>query len=159
MLVVHGGYNPFTTADAWRFPGTISATAQPFGTACGAMSLQSSLPPIVGQTSQALLSRQGGIGIPFMMIGFSESMLGAFALPLPMDGFGFSGCWLHQDAVALGLTCSTTAPDQAEYSLPIPDAAVLSGFRVYLQGYSLVPGANPGGIVMSNALRLVLGNF
>ena len=157
-IAVLGGNNGGPLADAWVFPGTGSAVAQPFGTGCGSLSLVCSSAAVLGQTFQARVVRASGpVSIAFMGVGFSNASVGPFSLPLSLDGYGMLGCWLYHDmSVTAFDPCPLGAPGQATYTLPIPAVLALSGMQFYLQGWVPDSGA-PGGIVTTNGMRVVLG--
>jgi len=95
-----------------------------------------------------------------MSIGFSAASLGAFPLPLSMDGFGLTGCWLYHDAAySVFDACSMPVAGNCQHSIVIPADLSLLGLRFYMQAWADAPGVNPAGIVMSNGLELVVGDL
>jgi hypothetical protein len=91
------------------------------------------------------------------VFGLSNTM--AFA-PLPFQLPGTNCSLLASPDFTLATTADgagTTAPNSLVLALPA--AAALSGVVIYEQIASLVPTANPWGIVFSNAVAVTLGSF
>lgn len=80
---------------------------------------------------------------------------GLFTNPAPLDNYGMPGCslWLFPDVILFlpvvgGVMTSTFG---------IPNDPGLLGVTIHEQGLSFDPGANAAGMVVSNALTLLLG--
>ena len=98
------------------------------------------------------------VGLAFVSIGLSRSMFGPFLLPLPLDGFGFPGCSAYHDmALDSGQLCSPSG-GALRHSIFIPNIPALMNLPIYFQAMAVAPGANAGGVIVSNALELVLGS-
>lgn len=137
------------------------ASVTPFGTGCGmpplALAADANTSPRIGTTLRTDVVNVP-FGFPFVAIGSNEQFLGPFPLPLVLDGFGYLGCLLHHDAVVSVPCTQWSGPSTATFDLSIPNVPALLTARIYLQAWSLAPAANPGGLVLSNALRVVIGN-
>lgn len=150
-------------ATAWEYDSLArAAQVSSYGTGCGQPPLQSAAfngsRPLLGGT---FLVDVGPVpaGLGFMSVGFSRTTYLAFNLPLPLDGFGMTGCLLHHDFVVPLLSCPMAAPSTARFALAIPQSQQLLGFAGYLQGAAVAPGTNPAGIVASNGVEFVIGSF
>ena len=164
-MVHFGGGVPFTntysgdTYELWYAPRPASVT--PYGAGCGApplgLAAAANASPRIGTTFRADITNVP-FSAPFVAFGLNDQYVGPFPLPLVLDGFGYLGCLLHHDAF-LSLPCTQqTAPSTAAYDLAIPNVPALLTSVMYLQAWSLAPGVNAGGAVLSNGLRIVIGN-
>lgn len=138
-----------------------AASATPYGSGCGAPALglaaAANASPRIGTIFRADITNVP-FSAPFVAFGLSDQYVGPFPLPLVLDGFGYLGCLLHHDAF-LSVPCTQqTSPSTAAYDLAIPNVPALLTERFYLQAWSLAPSVNTGGAVLSNGLRLVIGN-
>lgn len=158
--VILSGYSGINLVDGWMYPGVMQAEVTSFGASCGNLSLSTTTPPVLGQVGQASLSRPTPFGLSYVAVGLSQYRFGPLTLPLPLDGYGLPGCFLHQDAAltAHGPTAPTSS-NSASFSIALPNAPVLAGLSLYLQGWVPDFAANQGGLVASGGLRWVLGNF
>jgi hypothetical protein len=68
------------------------------------------------------------------------------------------GCDLLQSADAIAQPVSFTGPGTATYSAVVPNATVLIGQHVCLQGLAVAPGANAAGLIVSNGIEWVVGD-
>jgi hypothetical protein len=167
--VAQGGYsvpqNPapnFVSGSTYEYgyaPRPASAT--PFGVGCGApplgLAAGVNANPRIGMTFRTEITNVP-FGFPFVAFGSNDQFFGPFPLPLVLDGFGYLGCLLHHDAF-LSVPCTQqTSPTTAAYDLAIPNVPALLTSTLYLQAWSLAPGVNAGGTVLSNGLRIVIGN-
>jgi hypothetical protein len=148
-------------ADTWELVAT-TATATPFGTGCGSPALTvapaANSRPLLGATQVTDVTNvPAGGGL--MALGLSRTALGPVALPLALDPFGLAGCTLYQDNLVPGVPCTPTAAGAAQHRIAIPNDLDLAGAHVYLQAWAPAPGANPAGVVFSNAVDLLLGNM
>lgn len=154
-----GGFSSGRTCEYGYAPRPASVT--PFGTGCGmpplALAADANTSPRIGTTLRTDVANVP-FGFPFVAIGSNEQFLGPFPLPLVLDGFGYLGCLLHHDAIVSVPCTQWSGPSTATFDLSIPNVPALLTARIYLQAWSLAPAANPGGLVLSNALRVVIGN-
>jgi hypothetical protein len=96
--------------------------------------------------------------IAFVALGWSNAMIGPFALPFSLAGYGMAGCDLLQSAEFATMQTTPTGPGAASFSLAIPNLPVLVGLHVYLQGWAPAPGANAGDTIVSNGIDWGIGN-
>jgi len=147
------------TYEYWYAPRP--AVVTPYGAGCGApplgLAAAANSSPRIGETFRTDVA-DVPFGFPFVALGTNNQYVGPFPLPLVLDGFGYLGCLLHHDAF-LSVPCTQqTSPSTAAYDLAIPNVPALLTERFYLQAWSLAPSVNAGGAVLSNGLRLVIGN-
>jgi hypothetical protein len=139
------------------FSSSTQGSATAYGTGCGpALAVLGA--PRIGQTLNVFQSQipAGGV-FAGLAIGLSDQFFGAAPLPLSLAPFGAPGCsLLHDGAIDLGspMQFFGTAATAA-FQLPNDPSQV--GFTFFLQGWALVPAANPFGIVTSNGLRVIVG--
>ncbi len=81
--------------------------------------------------------------------GLSNTSTGALALPLPLAAAGMPGCTLFVSPDVVVATFANTGVAAA--GLAIPAGTGLIGLHVFVQGGVLDPGANPAGLVLSEA--------
>ncbi len=163
--VLFGGGDGLTLLDdSWELespsPAPVATTAV-FGVGCGIPPLTIAPTPgsrpVIGSQQDTVIGNVAAAPT-FMAIGLSSAHLGASALPLPLSWLGMNGCRLYQDLVVAADACTSTGPATAAHALQVPPAPGLVGLHVYLQAWGAAPGANPSGLVTSNAIDLVLGN-
>jgi hypothetical protein len=102
--------------------------------------------------------------VPFffsaMSVGLSNSTVSGTPLPLSLDAFGLTGCYLYHDTVlGLALPCNLVGPGLAAFDLQVPPSFDLQGLHVYLQAWAPSSGQNPGDLVTSNAIDLTIGSY
>jgi phosphodiesterase/alkaline phosphatase D-like protein len=156
--------NPARQILSFEVDAFASASVSAFGTGCGLpapiLSPVGSQRPLLGTTQQTDVVYVPAGSSAFMAVGGSSTSLGALPLPLALDAFGLPGCLLYHDLLyGFANPCAATGPGSARHSLAIPNSLVLLDLPVYLQAWAPDATANPGGLVVSNALELVLGNF
>ncbi|MCY2956236.1 MAG: hypothetical protein NT107_04280 [Planctomycetota bacterium] len=156
--VLFGGYNNGIgfIGDTWEWNG-VSASA--YATGCGspALTISGGTLPQINTTAQALLTNIPN-SLAFVCLGWSNTTTGLFALPLSLDGFGLPGCLLQQSAEGGSLPVTPTGVGTATFSVPLPNNTDLLGLRVYLQGWAIAPGYNPGNLIVSNGLEWTIGS-
>lgn len=139
--------------------GTPAATTL-VGAGCGNPPLQFTPQPngapILAATARALISN-APTPVFAVTAGFNTATIGQFPLPLPLDGFGMTGCVLRHSADILGLPVSPVAGG-LEFALPIPNQIALLGQFVRLQAYGYAPGQNLAEIIVSNRLDWRIGD-
>jgi probable HAF family extracellular repeat protein len=158
----YGTYNGATHAFvAAPAPAAIART-HAFGVGCGQPALAivpaANSRPLLSSTQLTVVSNVPG-SAAFMAIGLSNAYLGAFPLPMLLDAYGLPGCVLYHDAIDPSESCVVTGPGSAQHSLFIPNNLALLDLPVYLQAWAPAPGLNAGGLILSNAMELRLGNF
>ncbi|MBK9383718.1 MAG: hypothetical protein IPN34_02675 [Planctomycetes bacterium] len=161
-MVLFGGYansSPYF-ADTWERRSAFPASIRSIGSGCGTTALAcapgaGSL-PVLG-TVQYLVVHHVPDRSAFMTFGLSDAALGPFALPLPLDGFGLTGCSLYHDLRVPFEPCTPPAGGTAQYALFIPNDPTLIRLSLFSQAWAPDPNANAAGLIFSNALELVLG--
>ncbi len=162
--VLFGGGSSTPLGDTWEWgagnPST-PATAASFGAGCGIPNLHlhpnPSARPIINSTAQVSMSNIPS-PIAFVAVGWNRSMIGPFALPFSLLGYGMPGCYLLHSAEAAAQPVSFTSQTNATFSLPLPNWSGLIGLHLFLQGWAHAPGANVGNTVVSNAIEWGVGN-
>lgn len=154
--------------DTWEYDNQARlAVAASAGTGCPASSplVLSPAPasrPILGSTfiMQATGLPAGSASVsPFATLGLSEASYQGFPLPLGLDGLGLTGCTLYHDAVVVGVPFAPPVAGLAQLLWPLPNQYSLLGFNCFVQAIALAPGLNPAQIVLSQELRLTMGNM
>jgi hypothetical protein len=84
-----------------------------------------------------------------MSLGFTNTFVGPFPLPLPLDFAGMPGCTLYHDA-AFAFLPTTLTGTTATWSIALPNSYALVNSHLYLQAVSVVPGVNPAWLVTSH---------
>jgi len=93
----------------------------------------------------------------FVVIGWSASSAGAFALPLSLSQFGMPGCLAR---VSFDETRFLAGSNQTvTTTLPVPLSNALLGLSFYQQGYAIDPAANAAGLVAGNAVQITVGRL
>ena len=114
--------------------------------------------PEIGSTMVSAIGNVPTGSPAFMSVGLSNTVVGGNLLPIALDSFGLTGCFLYHDAaIALFDPCLATGVNTAQYSLTIPNSPVYVGLKVYQQAWAPSIGANPAGLIGSNALQLTIG--
>lgn len=161
-VVLFGGQsNGLQHGDTWEAEVLASpSSATAFGNGCGTPALSlSPVPtalPSIGTTALASLANTPS-PLVFVAVGWSKTVAGPFLLPLPLDGFGMTGCLMLQSTEVLGLQALVTGPTTASFGVGIPSLSSLIGLHLYLQGWALAPGMNPAGVITSNGLDWGIG--
>lgn len=157
LFVAFGGLNGASATVVLM--GTPSGSSL-VGLGCGSPPLQlapqGAGAPILGATARATLLNAP---TPLFAVtaGFDTLAIGQFPLPLPLDGFGMTGCVLRHSADILGLSVTPTG-GSLEFALPIPNQSSLLGQFVHLHAYGYAPGQNLAEIVVSNRLDWQIGD-
>lgn len=162
-IVLFGGFvtttgNPIYLAETWE--RSLWSTATTYGTGCGnpplVLSPLATARPTIHSSAVVELSN---IPSPaaFVSLGWSRANAGTQPLPVPLAYFGMPGCSLLQSAEANAEPVTFTGPATGTYSLTVPNWPGLIGLKIYLQGWADAPGANPGGLVVSNGIEWVIG--
>ena len=93
-----------------------------------------------------------------VFLGFSSQTIGGAPLPLPLDIIGMAGCALLQSANVSGLPATQLTAGTARYTLNVPNDPGLTDASIYLQAYSLAPGQNALGVILSNGIAWTIGD-
>ena len=157
-VLFSGGPTASPIADTWEFTG--SGAAAVFGQGCGTpplvLSQVASALPRIHATAQASLANVPA-ALAFVALGWSRTSFGASPLPLSLAPFGLRGCDLLQSAEVVFAPVQYPSTTTATFDLAVPNAPGLVGLRVYLQGWAVAPGANPGQAIASNGLDWSIG--
>jgi hypothetical protein len=143
--------------DTWE--GGVNASASAYGTGCGspALTISPGALPRINTTAQALLANIPS-SLAFVDLGWSNTTTGIFALPLSLAPFGLPGCLLQRSLDSGSLPVTSTGVGTATFSVPLPNFRGLIGLQLYLQGWAIAPGYNPGGAIVSNGLEWLIGS-
>ncbi|MBM4060629.1 MAG: hypothetical protein FJ265_05975 [Planctomycetes bacterium] len=77
---------------------------------------------------------------------------------IELTGIGAPGCFQHID-LGLAATALLIGSPTASFGLPLPNNLSFVGLPLFVQGASLVPGANPLNVITSNGVRSTLSNL
>lgn len=138
------------------------AAVSTYGLGCGQPSLllsasPGSLPLLGGSLSLAMANVPGAYANLFL--GWSDTLVGPFALPFSLAGYGLAGCFMLQSGDSGLIPMSTSGSGAASFTFGIPYLPQLLGVRVFAQGLAPSPGANLGGAVVSNGVALTFGTY
>ena len=89
-------------------------------------------------------------------IGFTDQMWNGVLLPVDLTSAGFTGCTLYIDPVLTFV--ATPVATTSSWTVALPNSAALIGQALYAQAFPLLVGANPAGILATNAVVGVVGN-
>lgn len=162
-VVLFGG--TYGLDDTWLKNTTSSApaTVTAFGTGCaGSAGMPQMAPalgslPWIGSSFQINLTNLPPFPFwaPFGVVGYSNTTWGANSLPLDLTPVGMTGCHAHVSVDHIVTLANSGGASQ--WMIPVPASVPLVGARLYLQGSLVEPTANPFGMVVSNALAIVVG--
>lgn len=121
---------------------------QPFGTACGGLTLSQASPARIGATTD------------FQLANVTTAVLGAFTFgygiqPIALDSYGAVGCKLHVQSFITVFSVFSAA-NTADFQLSIPNSASFVGVGFDLQGAAFASSA-PGNLVTSNGAYFGIG--
>jgi len=138
-----------------------SATFTTFGAGCphginGETMTVSANPPVLG-TNFTVTFNDAPSPFVSVILGLSTEIglgvVGQPNLPFDLSGFGLTGCSL---LVSADLASEFVFPPV--WVLPIPNLPEFTGLPLNVQGLSEAQGANPLGIIISNAGKGIVGN-
>lgn len=148
VLTASGGDDKVSMYANW-------STVTTFGSSCSAPSL------VFAPTSKAAINTpitgkiiHSPTTLCVVALGLSKtSMPGLGALPFDLGAIGMTGCELYQSSEVFGLATQPSGVpflciDWAGPALP----AGAQGLHLYAQAISFAPGANPLGVISSNAI-------
>lgn len=159
-LVLFGGSVPVQGQrnDTWITQLVASATA--FGSGCGTPALglvpDPNARPVLGQTAVLTVT-----DVPHAFValaaGWDRNWFGSSPLPMSLAIYGMPSCDLLQSTEIAGIPVVPATATTSSYSLALPNIAQLLGLHLYLQAYSLAPGQNSLGMIVSNGVDWVFG--
>lgn len=161
---VFEGLTGVLTDESWAIDGldvrvstSAEGTAAAFGASCGPRLTATSTPQVGGVVWFRMDSLPAGSLAAFGAFGLARGALGAYALPIPLDGYGLPGCWLLLDPSVMPSFPYMLAGTSATAFLVVPNDPGLLGVQFLQQGWVVSPSANPVGITTSNALAVRVG--
>jgi hypothetical protein len=165
-LVLFGGnVAPFTpTDDTWAYQPVHRADWTPIGAGCPGVAGTPALAPLdgalpwLGETFTLQVTNLGSdpaSHLPFVFLGDSAMAWGAVALPIDLGYLGMPGCALHTSVLLSAPLVNEGGA--ATLPLPLPPPGLHEGLALYAQVAVTSPGANPLGMVMSNAGEMRFG--
>jgi hypothetical protein len=115
-------------------------------------------PPRIGQPFSVTLSNLPLHQPGTVYIGFSRTSWGVILLPLDLNPLGLQGCRLFL-SLELGFGIASTGPfGVLPFGFTLPNDPNLVGVEFFNQAFLLDLGANPGGLVTTNAGHGVVGS-
>lgn len=159
--VMFGGRDPSGTprGATWTWQGS-QGTGIPYGTGCGTPPLtlaqDSNNHPTIGRTASLDIGNNPTV-LTYVLIGFSKTNFGTFSLPLPLGGYGLTGCLLHQSAEIGSIALNPAAPGTARFNLALPNWSGLINLKLFVQAWAHAPGQNPGNTIASNGVEWTIG--
>ncbi len=150
-LVTFGGNSSNNThlADTWEWAPD-AATTRPYGTGCGAspLTLAALGRPALGATFQLETTNIDPATAAFgLVFSVTEHDPGIDLTP-----FGFTGCQQYTGS-DIGVLIPVSG-SMATFPVSVPNDTNLVGLHLYTQSLTATPGANPGGVLTSNAVDL-----
>jgi hypothetical protein len=152
-------------SETWAYAvfGGAPASFATFGQGCSgpagtpALAATSGSLPRLGTTFGIEISNLPStpLNLPFGLIGSTNASWNGQPLPLDLAGIGMPGC-SALIAPEVGYTLSNQG-GIASWGVLIPFAPPLLGTSFFVQGAVLAPGANPGGMLVTNAGHGVVG--
>lgn len=88
-------------------------------------------------------------------MGFGDQTFQGVPLPMSLASIGMPACTLNIDAQVL--LAVNVSGGVGTMTLPIPMSMSLVGSQFYQQAFTVVPGANPLNMVVTNSTRGVVG--
>jgi hypothetical protein len=163
-VVLFGGRGDRFSAprnETWEYSDATPAIFTTFGQGCGrnpSLAPEPGSLPWAGSTFRLRITNLPPTALTFLMLGFSRtSYFGRFPLPFPLDPIGMPGCTLFvSDEVVFTVT---NQGGIATLPIAIPSAPTVPGVPFYTQAFAFDPGANPLGVIVSNAGEGVVGRL
>ncbi|MBK8096155.1 MAG: discoidin domain-containing protein [Planctomycetes bacterium] len=159
LATAAGARLEFAEVEVIRFANT-AADVRTFGAGClgtGVTTVPALATTGVPRLGTSLVSTVQTVpGAAVLVTGLSNSASALGALPRSLAAVGAPHCWLltglDSSQVALGAAGSAT------FSLTVPNNPALNGLLLFQQAAVLVPAANALGAVVTNGMRLTVGN-
>ncbi len=147
-------------SETWELVRPGAATLRIGGDGCPgtagtpALSLDGGRMPWLGQTLQLQLTGLGTTNAALFAFGLSNTLWNAVVLPAPIPGA--PNCFFRVGLDAVQFLPVTGGV--ASVGLSIPNDAALVGLSLFGQGFAPDAGANPTGLITSNALEVQVGS-
>ncbi|MBL8756611.1 MAG: hypothetical protein JNK15_25170 [Planctomycetes bacterium] len=126
---------------------SLRGRTESYGTGCNGLAIAAAFGsrPRIGASFHTDVAGILPASTTFMTAGASTTSWAGNPLPLDLTGLGLPGCWLLQD-LFYDATMPTVATGigSARYSLTIPSAFELVGFRVHLQAWTTASQVSQG---------------
>jgi hypothetical protein len=158
-VVAFGGQVPFFSFpanDTWTYSTPTPASYTAYGSGCPGSSGIPALankPYTLPWLGDSFTARASNLAPSVAAVIFATGL--ASTPPQSLAAFGMPGCnALLQPAVA---ELRLAAAGVADWTFAIPSTPSLAGVHLFQQAFALEPGANAGGIVVSNGADLLTG--
>ncbi len=139
--------------DSCSIPGLF----EPYGSNCRiGMTHTATGNPGLGQSVKYWLSGGPSSQVANLSIGLSRTSWGSIKLPLNLTTFGMPGCNLYTGGVII-VGGTSSAKGATSTTIVVPNNPSLIGANLYSQYLCADPGANVGGMTMTNGLHTRLG--
>jgi hypothetical protein len=146
-------------ADTWSYEPVHHATIGSYGAGCagtaGVPELAHEGLPWLGDTFRIGVGPVAGSAISVLALGLSQTVFGGQPLPLDLGPVGAPGCEVLAAPDVLAGPLLGASP---HWDIAVPVAPSLIGFSMFVQGAVLDGAANPLGLVVSDAMAIVVGN-
>ena len=163
VLMFGGWSGAMELNDTWLYVSSAPGQYSTFGTGCrGAagppqLNAADGRVPVVGAAFPVLVTNlpSGILNSAVGVIGLSKSKWQSIPLPYSLSALGMPGCTLY---VSIDVSMPLANTGIAKWSIPLPRAAHLIGWRFYQQAVVVDLLANTAGVTVSNAGEGVVGN-
>ncbi|MCA8949156.1 MAG: hypothetical protein KDE27_06625 [Planctomycetes bacterium] len=148
-IVMAVGWDLGHFTDTWHYGARPSATAIPYGTGCQG---NTAALPVLAVTRPWLGNPVTATASALPSGAFAIAGFGVGRINLDLGVYGMPGCTaLLQPLATVFLASSGTV---ATLTFTQPAQPALVGARMQMQVYALAPGANPTGVINTNAVEL-----
>lgn len=146
----------------WRYATPHLASVAPAGNGCSsglgtpALELSGQIGPWTGERYEFGLANVSPGAAAVMLTGFANQSWGGRTLPAELAFLGAPGCFLHLEPF-VSYPFSVGPSGALRWSITVPSQVSFAGIGFFDQAVVVAPGANPAGIVVSNALLSTIG--
>ncbi len=160
----HAGNGGFLRLDIRISPG-LAASMTPIGTSCSAgtwtpaLDATSGSLPQLGTTCALRVTNLPTTPPPFVvgLVGLDNTQFLGLPLPADLGWLGMPGCTQYLAPLPDFVYLLTSTGGSAVWNLPIPASHLFLGVEFFVQAFVEAPGANPAGLVTTNACRGIAG--
>ncbi len=160
-IVAYGGFPPVN--DTWEYTDRSPGMFVPYGVGCagsaGVPTLDAQLGsvPLVGQAfTMEVDDLPAGAGVVIGIVGVSKTVDGSTPLPFGLAPLGMPGCsQFVGDFILVQLLVAAATP--VPWSITLPNDNGFVGFQLFPQVVVPDAGANPLGVIVSNAGEATIG--